>query len=108
LYLYTSLLRPSPRHTLFPYTTLFRSIPQRTSQSENRKGLLPLRGSIQSPALAPCPQVWGNESVRGLTPPKLGDGGRFYTRAARTDQKSTRLNSSHVSISSAVFCLKKK
>src|SRR5437868_12485611 len=77
-YFFFLMIRPPPRSTLFPYTTLFRS----------------------SPPIA--------LSVRGVR------------RCARTniriavlhsdcqDRKSTRLNSSHVSISYAVFCLKKK
>src|SRR5438874_12182212 len=74
------LIRPPPRSTLFPYTTLFRS-------------LLKLR------ALA-----------RGLSVPEdeliaVAQGKSPRTEA---DRKSTRLNSSHVEISYAVFCLKKK
>src|SRR5207249_6968156 len=67
------MLRRPPRSTLFPYTTLFRSIP--------------FRGAPASESSHPG----------GRTP-----------RRARGDRKSTRLNSSHVSISYAVFCLKKK
>src|SRR5438309_3048155 len=68
------MIRPPPRSTLFPYTTLFRS-----------------------------------DSVRAA----LGDGSRFrvslnYVEEPKIDRKSTRLNSSHSSISYAVFCLKKK
>src|SRR5207249_10603468 len=74
------LSRPPPPSTLFPYTTLFRS--GRTSQ----------------PRLAPV-NAWPAASA-GSTP-----SGHAYTGA---DRKSTRLNSSHVSISYAVFCLKKK
>src|SRR5204863_3608647 len=68
-------MRPPPRSTLFPYTTLFRS-----SRS-------PLRAGRSCPSGQPRLQV----------------GSR-----AREDRKSTRLNSSHVEISYAVFCLKKK
>src|SRR5439155_16778047 len=67
------MLRPPPRSTLFPYTTLFRSI--------LLLGLL----LVCSP-FAPARNSW-----REIL-----------------DRKSTRLNSSHVAISYAVFCLKKK
>src|SRR5690242_21531396 len=69
------MIRRPPRSTLFPYTTLFRSVP----------------GQRDGRAMAGGPQDGG-----GVRPP----GGQ--------DRKSTRLNSSHMSISYAVFCLKKK
>src|SRR5437868_12474970 len=67
------MLRRPPRSTLFPYTTLFRSL---------RVGIAP-----------------GPRRLR------RGVAGQ---RSRQLDRKSTRLNSSHVSISYAVFCLKKK
>src|SRR5437868_11485210 len=80
LVLFFFLLDPRPpRSTLFPYTTLFRS----------RPGLDERRG----PQLA-------EDRVPGCEPRRA--------RTDRLDRKSTRLNSSHVSISYAVFCLKKK
>src|SRR5437868_12482156 len=75
------MLRRPPRSTLFPYTTLFRSGFMKT--------LLNIRTSLYG--------ANGQSSV-------LAD--RFIT--TWLDRKSTRLNSSHVSISYAVFCLKKK
>src|SRR2546430_11842703 len=73
------MIRRPPRSTLFPYTTLFRSLPAaRRARSE--------RG--QHPARHP----------HGGTEPA----------PPRRDRKSTRLNSSHSQISYAVFCLKKK
>src|SRR2546430_7458883 len=80
------MIRRPPRSTLFPYTTLFRSI-----------GIFWRFGSLQlrRPLLAP---VWLKLAwIR----PVLG-----LTNAV--DRKSTRLNSSHSQISYAVFCLKKK
>src|SRR2546430_3018224 len=69
------MIRRPPRSTLFPYTTLFRSV---------------LRTRMRP----------------------FGDGARRFPRMvrdlARSDRKSTRLNSSHSQISYAVFCLKKK
>src|SRR5438128_4259440 len=75
------LLRPAPRSTLFPYTTLFRS-------GSGAQAALMLVGFVVG-RLAP------------VTDTSL----RF---AFAGDRKSTRLNSSHGSISYAVFCLKKK
>src|SRR5947199_5178627 len=78
-------LRP-PRSTLFPYTTLFRSIGSRCrdlSGSLGRKFTQPWKRSRRSSQLL----------LRNLL---------------REDRKSTRLNSSHLGISYAVFCLKKK
>src|SRR5438876_1675180 len=81
------MTRPPPRSTLFPYTTLFRSDqPQGTGR--------------QPPGYRPVP----DEPGRLVTRPRRRGGGE----ALRGDRKSTRLNSSHPSISYAVFCLKKK
>src|SRR5689334_23749361 len=100
------ILRP-PRSTLFPYTTLFRSPGQR----DFAIGLLLVEG---------VGGVCRSEDVRaGLfgVPGFFwfsgeGDQDREETRSnvftAAEDRKSTRLNSSHSSISYAVFCLKKK
>src|SRR5438477_9750626 len=74
------MIRPPPRSTLFPYTTLFRSkmpAPKPSSQPSRRQ---------VSISLLACSRIV----------------------IAILDRKSTRLNSSHMSISYAVFCLKKK
>src|SRR3989442_8612390 len=81
------MIRRPPRSTLFPYTTLFRS--------EGRH----LRARAPPPPGAAVPVP-----ARPLR--RSGPGGRRRRRAG--DRKSTRLNSSHVRISYAVFCLKKK
>src|SRR5438067_7848639 len=73
------MIRQPPRSTLFPYTTLFRS-PHPASGRGVRRGA--------------CRHAL----------PRHGQHGVLH----RGDRKSTRLNSSHVSISYAVFCLKKK
>src|SRR5438445_7376079 len=80
------MMRLPPRSTLFPYTTLFRSVPRH---------LVRLRG-VAGRAVA-------------LSPPGgRRRGGVRAHRRLRLDRKSTRLNSSHANISYAVFCLKKK
>src|SRR5438874_3021257 len=80
------MIRRPPRSTLFPYTTLFRSLELRTLGDGNRPGAVTVR-SFKGGASAP---------------PLSGAAG------TERDRKSTRLNSSHVEISYAVFCLKKK
>src|SRR3989449_3280025 len=98
------MIRRPPRSTLFPYTTLFRSI------SEDAPGdRIDLAEIVQQPAVGPeraeLPCERGEvETVEERHQPCRGSGG-----AARhsQDRKSTRLNSSHGYISYAVFCLKK-
>src|SRR5690349_22110382 len=82
------MIRPPPRSTLFPYTTLFRSH----------------KGSPEMPSFATA-----------LERAKIGESATTWQERTgleledfRGDRKSTRLNSSHVEISYAVFCLKKK
>src|SRR5438309_5586358 len=69
------MIRRPPRSTLFPYTTLFRSLQRGCGRNER---------------------------------PGAGDAAARRPRTDGEDRKSTRLNSSHSSISYAVFCLKKK
>src|SRR5205814_7879574 len=86
------MLRRPPRSTLFPYTTLFRS----RFRQAGRHGHGP--GRLRTPAR---PQL--REVVRAR-----GDVGALQLPLLEGDRKSTRLNSSHLGISYAVFCLKKK
>src|SRR5947199_4216021 len=83
-YLFFLLIRRPPRSTLFPYTTLFRS-------------RLPHQPPRRPPGHLPAPGAGDRRHLRGA-------GGL----PGRRDRKSTRLNSSHLGISYAVFCLKKK
>src|SRR5439155_24327939 len=87
------LRRPRPRSTLFPYTTLFRSCWKTTPRSAPG-------AATASPSTATCPAVGATKPATALSTVVLPqpDG----------DRKSTRLNSSHVAISYAVFCLKKE
>src|SRR5439155_24631533 len=90
------IIRRPPRSTLFPYTTLFRS-------KDPRHGAL---GPVSLQRLAAI-----RTAVAGARPLSAAVGDATSEEAvagADGDRKSTRLNSSHVAISYAVFCLKKK
>src|SRR5688572_31302041 len=101
-------MRPHPRSTLFPYTTLFRSI-----------GTLVISPVIQKVPydvqkdFAPLGQVVSLQNIIVVTPSLPATNLNQYVALARSkpgdmlDRKSTRLNSSHSQISYAVFCLKK-
>src|SRR5256885_8661861 len=80
------MIRRPPRSTLFPYTTLFRSVADRAAPRRHQSRRHP-RG--------------GGQGRAGAQP-------LVQSRRADVDRKSTRLNSSHLVISYAVFCLKKK
>src|SRR5437660_5704320 len=84
--IFFSIIRPPPRSTLFPYTTLFRSISEGRAPAD--------RGGRPQPLF---------HRLSGAPSRALAD-----RQLAARDRKSTRLNSSHVAISYAVFCLKKK
>src|SRR3712207_8326245 len=88
------MIRRPPRSTLFPYTTLFRSLVRRMSDTMQARLSSP-RAANEEPAAAP---------VRAVSAPKP----TAQELLLQTDRKSTRLNSSHANISYAVFCLKKK
>src|SRR5690606_41521817 len=100
LFLCLSLPAPPPRPPPFPYTTLFRSPvaldPGRRQRAggqviEQRRGL--------GAGIEGFPAAMQQEALFDV---------RAALKAPRPDRKSTRLNSSHVKISYAVFCLKKK
>src|SRR5258707_5045856 len=96
------MIRRPPRSTLFPYTTLFRSL-ERGSKSESgarnwRDGGHAVRPHRQRG----CGEV--DASTRGGRERE----GNLAGADGLEDRKSTRLNSSHANISYAVFCLKKK
>src|SRR5256885_12754957 len=94
------MIRRPPRSTLFPYTTLFRSSPLvffRISTNFTSTLGVPLT----SPGLE-LPSIKGSSGV------ELQDFTPDLESRLRADRKSTRLNSSHLVISYAVFCLKKK
>src|SRR5438034_3865514 len=78
------MIRRPPRSTLFPYTTLFRSVAEGISRDPGHRG-----GDLHGAVI-------------------VGEGDGAVEADAQQDRKSTRLNSSHTVISYAVFCLKKK
>src|SRR5690349_23946630 len=100
MFFFFFMIRRPPRSTLFPYTTLFRS---RFVTRSKRGGPSAVTNSgirLESAAVAVRARVPGAGRARGA------DGNQ--STLTRLDRKSTRLNSSHVEISYAVFCLKKK
>src|SRR2546426_8212151 len=84
------MIRRPPRSTLFPYTTLFRSRHAPAARHRGSRGL-------------PVPSHRGGDRVG-----RRAERAAAPARADGEDRKSTRLNSSHLVISYAVFCLKKK
>src|SRR5690349_22495969 len=91
-----------PRSTLFPYTTLFRSARRATTHPARVRRLLNFLRLLEG-------FVDGADHVEGLLRQVVALAGDDHLEAADgLDRKSTRLNSSHVEISYAVFCLKKK
>src|SRR3712207_6996559 len=101
------MIRRPPRSTLFPYTTLFRSLARKADALVGGPDAvlvvddtaLPKKGSASVGVAHQYAGVLGkNATCQVLVSLTL----------AREDRKSTRLNSSHANISYAVFCLKKK
>src|SRR2546422_4581485 len=102
------MIRRPPRSTLFPYTTLFRSV---QVVAETREPPILERAEVHVVAEGPGGGDGERERQGGARRhPRLAEqrGGRHAARPAHGDRKSTRLNSSHGYISYAVFCLKKK
>src|SRR5688572_30959425 len=88
------MIRRPPRSTLFPYTTLFRSVNDSKEVYSPALGLKELERSILCVLRAAGHECFSFDDFLGVV--------------AAEDRKSTRLNSSHSQISYAVFCLKKK
>src|SRR5690554_6959076 len=84
------MIRRPPRSTLFPYTTLFRSRGIDMFEEKTNMAITSHNATFE---------ILESNGVLGLF---------FYILFIGSDRKSTRLNSSHVRISYAVFCLKKK
>src|SRR3712207_8085367 len=102
------MIRRPPRSTLFPYTTLFRSLTGDITWFDSPAGL---------PDDPLVDQVWidelaldaGREQLENVAKQRIKNPWSTTLRFGQTeiDRKSTRLNSSHANISYAVFCLKK-
>src|SRR3712207_7526646 len=100
------MIRRPPRSTLFPYTTLFRSLavlplPYERARVDFAHGITLRRAGRRRDAAALL--TTARQSFAAL-------GARVYVERCdrELDRKSTRLNSSHANISNAVFCLQKK
>src|SRR5436305_9713996 len=101
------MIRRPPRSTLFPYTTLFRSVPV----DEEELGEAAALDDVE--LVRELPRDTRRHltvlDARALLTDRIQEGARVkYGQMTPRDRKSTRLNSSHVRISYAVFCLKKK
>src|SRR5690348_18155061 len=92
------MIRPPPRSTLFPYTTLFRSGLELAEVDHHVVGVAALLDDPGDEVSLLAGELAVADVVLGVAEPLQHD----------QDRKSTRLNSSHPSISYAVFCLKKK
>src|SRR3712207_8448528 len=95
------MIRRPPRSTLFPYTTLFRSLNGYALITETRRVSIPagesdIRFEGVAGGILPETAILGGLPAGGVE------------KNQDADRKSTRLNSSHANISYAVFCLKKK
>src|SRR3989454_8908717 len=111
------MIRRPPRSTLFPYTTLFRSCasrrPRHSGQVAGTTTQCEYESGCQYSTAAP-PQIPNQVDRRWDKAGPALSRGRSWTRPTATrflkrrDRKSTRLNSSHLVISYAVFCLEKK
>src|SRR5690554_6987406 len=88
------MIRRPPRSTLFPYTTLFRSLGGFEGRALRKGDVLPLNTPLRADDCASLAETLNETAI--------------YLASSLADRKSTRLNSSHVRISYAVFCLKKK
>src|SRR5690554_7354072 len=93
------MIRRPPKSTLFPYTTLFRSL------NINRNTV---RYYFEMEELLPRTTIYFNNYGDFMDLIKEYCNQGLNVRTIFLDRKSTRLNSSHVRISYAVFCLKKK
>src|SRR5256885_5570936 len=97
------MIRRPPRSTLFPYTTLFRSVLVRAADRQADGVARPSSAERRARQLAaPLPERRRRKApLEPVVRPAIPE-------VAEEDRKSTRLNSSHLVISYAVFCLKKK
>src|SRR3712207_7630128 len=100
------MIRRPPRSTLFPYTTLFRSVGS-GKPLDGEGDVDPFHVGAYSVELAKHCDLRKKTGVHGPKHPQHQRAGE-KPQNVPSDRKSTRLNSSHANISYAVFCLKKK
>src|SRR5256885_7275412 len=99
------MIRRPPRSTLFPYTTLFRSTINATGAVAALLGEIGVPTAVMR-GFAVISRAAG--LVAHVVEEQQSPSGRFIWETVEEDRKSTRLNSSHLVISYAVFCLQKK
>src|SRR2546426_3392245 len=93
------MIRRPPRSTLFPYTTLFRSLPDQSGEPVSLKDFTGKQVVLY---------FYPKDDTPGCTKESCDFRDSITPIKKAGDRKSTRLNSSHLVISYAVFCLKKK
>src|SRR5256885_6627810 len=102
------MIRRPPRSTLFPYTTLFRSAPELTACFEQRQDLDRFAQShVVGQAATKTETLEKKQPTQPFALVAAQFAGKLRGRIGR-DRKSTRLNSSHLVLSYAVFCLIKQ
>src|SRR3712207_8915481 len=102
------MIRRPPRSTLFPYTTLFRSVEAVLADGSvvsSLSGLLKDNAGYELPLVGSEGTLAVITRVRWATVPRLRHRVAALIPVESPDRKSTRLNSSHATISYAVFCL---
>src|SRR3712207_7757655 len=101
------MIRRPPRSTLFPYTTLFRSLRNPNRPPGEAIGTLPESNPLRHATVGPdVGRGAAREEAEAV--PAVLTVRCFGSGSSGKDRKSTRLNSSHANISYAVFCLTKK
>src|SRR2546430_10449676 len=102
------MIRRPPRSTLFPYTTLFRSVIGAAGEiiQRRRPGIAAI-GAAHDQSMRPTGSVITGAAAKDVPGGRHSQSGVERALAHDVDRKSTRLNSSHSQISYAVFCLKK-
>src|SRR3712207_8304080 len=102
------MIRRPPRSTLFPYTTLFRSVVGALPQTDAKLLVDRLLHDNDARVRANTIEVLEERKNTAFVPVLAERARAANNRERAKDRKSTRLNSSHANISYAVFCLKKK
>src|SRR3712207_8215146 len=102
------MIRRPPRSTLFPYTTLFRSLYQRYRKQREQEQEQWVMNLIREAHEEQTTNPMTEEEMLRESEELARYGAEQAEKLGIKDRKSTRLNSSHANISYAVFCLKKK